>query len=114
MLYPRTGASPVHHPLPELVGALRYLAAPRRRLVLARPLPQQPAVRQERLRRTQGDPERTAVKLGALALSETVARELAPLVAFLEPINVAIADADRRPAPLARERARRGCFRPCR
>jgi transposase len=63
------------------------------------------AVRREGLRLTQGDPERTAAKLAAAPLPEATARELAPLVALLEPVNAAIADADRRLAALARESA---------
>jgi transposase len=63
------------------------------------------AVRREGLRLTQGDPERTTAKLTAVPLAEETRRELAPLVALLEPLNVAIADADHRLAALARESA---------
>jgi transposase len=62
-------------------------------------------VRREGLRLTQGDPERTSTKLSAVPLSEEARRELAPVVALLEPLNAAIADADRRLAALARESA---------
>jgi len=61
------------------------------------------AVRREGLRLSQGDPERTAAKLRALPLPEATARELAPLVALLEPLNAAITAADRRLARLATE-----------
>ena len=63
------------------------------------------AVRREGLRLGQGDPERTAAKLAAIELSAATRAELAPLVAFLEPLNAAIADADRRLAALARDSA---------
>jgi transposase len=63
------------------------------------------AVRREGLRLTQGEPERTAAKLAATPLTEGTARELAPLVALLEPVTTGIADADRRLAGLARESA---------
>lgn len=59
------------------------------------------AIRREGLRLTQGDPERTAAKLDALTeLPAATRAELAPLVALLEPINTAIAAADRRIAQL--------------
>lgn len=55
------------------------------------------AVRREGLRLAQGEPERTAAKLAALTeLPAATRAELAPLVALLEPINTAIAAADRR------------------
>ena len=57
------------------------------------------------LRLGQGNAERTADKLAAIELSAATREELAPLVAFLEPLNAAIADADRRLALLARESA---------
>lgn len=63
------------------------------------------AVRREGLRLGQGDPERTAAKLATIELSAATRAELAPLVAFLEPLNAAIADADRRLALLARDSA---------
>jgi transposase len=63
------------------------------------------AVRREGLRLTQGEPERTVAKLAAVPLPEATARELAPLVGLLEPLNAAIADADHRLAGLARDSA---------
>jgi transposase len=59
------------------------------------------AIRRDGLRLTQGDPERTGAKLDALReLPGATRAELAPLVALLEPINGAIAAADRRIAQL--------------
>jgi transposase len=63
------------------------------------------AARRAGCRLAQGEPERTAAKLAAAPLAEGTARELAPLVAPLGPVNAAIADADRRLAVLARESA---------
>jgi transposase len=63
------------------------------------------AVRREGGRLGQGNPERTAAKLAAIELPAATREEIAPLVAFLEPLNVAIADADRRLALLARDSA---------
>ena len=63
------------------------------------------AVRREGRRLGQADPERTAAKLAAIELSAATRAELAPLIAFLEPLNAAIADADRRLALLARDSA---------
>jgi transposase len=59
------------------------------------------AIRREGLRLAQGEPERTVAKLDALTELPTATRaELAPLVALLEPLNTAIAAADRRIAQL--------------
>ena len=63
------------------------------------------AVRREGLRLGQGNAERTTAKLAAIELSAVTRGELVPLVAFLEPLNAAIADADRRLAVLARDSA---------
>ena len=63
------------------------------------------AVRREGLRLGAGNAERTAAKLAAIELSAATREEIAPVVAFLEPLNAAIADADRRLALLARESA---------
>lgn len=54
------------------------------------------AVRREGLRLSQGDAERTALKLSALDLREEVKIELAPLIALFTPLNQEIAAADRR------------------
>jgi transposase len=59
------------------------------------------AVRRDGLRLSQGDPERTGAKLDALReLPDATRAELAPLLALLEPINGALAAADRRIAAL--------------
>jgi transposase len=72
------------------------------------------AVRREGLRLGQGDPERTAAKLAAIELSAATRAELAPLVTFLELLNAAIADADRRSPCWPATAPRRDCSRPCR
>jgi transposase len=59
------------------------------------------AIRRDGLRLTQGNPERTVDKLDALTeLPAATRAELAPLLALLEPLNTAIAAADRRIAQL--------------
>lgn len=61
------------------------------------------AVRREGLRLSQGDAERTALKLSALDLREEVKIELAPLIALCTPLNQEIAAADRRITELSIE-----------
>jgi len=53
-------------------------------------------VRRDGLRLAQGEPERTAAKLAALALPLALAAELEPLLGLLSPLNEQIASADQR------------------
>jgi len=53
-------------------------------------------VRRDGLRLAQGEPERTAAKLAALALPLALAAELEPLLGLLAPLNEQIAAADQR------------------
>lgn len=60
------------------------------------------AVRREGLRLSQGEPEHTASKLGAVELREEVLEELAPILALLDPLNREICSADQRLEELGR------------
>jgi transposase len=57
--------------------------------------------RRDGLRLAQGEPERTAAKLAALALPPALAAELEPLLGLLAPLNQQIAAADQRLTVLA-------------
>ncbi|MGH7603854.1 MAG: IS110 family transposase [Gemmatimonadaceae bacterium] len=60
------------------------------------------AVRREGLRLSQGEAERTALKVGAIELREEVLQELAPILDLLSPLNREIGSADKRIEQLGR------------
>jgi transposase len=62
-------------------------------------------IRREGLRVPSGEAEQTAAKVARLALPDATARELAPLLALLAPLNAEIAAADARLIALAGESA---------
>ncbi|MGH7603961.1 MAG: IS110 family transposase, partial [Gemmatimonadaceae bacterium] len=60
------------------------------------------AVRREGLRLSQGEAERTALKVGAIELREEVLQELRPILELLSPLNREIDSADKRIEHLGR------------